>query len=279
MKAQINYITKKTDVNQQLSGNFGLDEKKVHKRPIMMELYDVASNTLPVHGHQYMNLSTAAQSFREVVTTGGGEAAIKRCRKVVERLIARPLGFTSAVIVNAVYRDTDASQNQTIAIPHIDFYKGVDTTGRWFTVLTNLPSILRLGELVNVWVSLEETGITDNNLAFLDIQTLAPEDIVGIKTTSPSGAPFTSGALLHSVSHRWYTKPRLGLGEGYVFYSRKTPHTAYRLATPKRRRSIEFRVILSQTMILPLLRSLRSLVVADDQEEQDQYLLTSLLSL
>lgn len=217
MKAPINYVTKETDVNQQLSGKFGLDEKKVHKQPVVMDLYDISSNRLTIHGHQTINLSAAAQSFREVVATGGGEAAIKRCRSVVERLIANPLGFTSAVIVNAVYRDTGASEGQSIAIPHIDFYKGVDTTGRWTSVVANLPSILRLGELVNVWVSLEETGITDNNLAFLDVQTLSPGDVVGIKTKSPTGVPFTSGALLHSDNHRWYTRPQLKLGEGYVF--------------------------------------------------------------
>jgi len=146
-----------------------------------------------------------------------------------------------------VYRDTAEGEGQTISIPHIDFYRGRDSQGLWGVIdVSRLIGV----ELLNVWFSLEESGITDNNLAVLDTRTLSSSDIFSLTTTTKKGLRFKSGAIRYNPHHSWYSKQGLRLGQGYAFLSRKTPHTAYRLSPEKRRRSIEFRVIVSKSRLL-----------------------------
>ncbi len=172
------------------------------------------------------------------------------------------LKFDTAVPVDAVFRDTEAGNNnrfKAISLAHIDFRGAPDDIIKQFPTWQG-PIKERLGpekaehllknangqtvEIINLWVPIQE-GSPTNTLTLADTNTLDKKDIAYYTAVRNNGQQFPSVGMKHSDSQNWYYSSGMQLGDGYVFLSRQTPHGAIDLPDGKKaRKSIEFRILL-----------------------------------
>jgi len=195
----------------------------------------------------YSEISALATQF----ITGWGE------KNNIEFSAVIPLGFN--------YRDQDIrnpNDMKPFLITHVDFEKSSIAQTLMSVEKTWKPQFeavlgekshqeylsLPITQIVNLWMPLNKRP-TKNGLAMMDTSSIGSEKSLRPFTSVPANgsAPFKSLSLRHDKKQVWIAQKSMTLGNGVIFNSFKTPHSAVELAEDlgvqydKYRKSVEGR--------------------------------------
>jgi len=109
-------------------------------------------------------------------------------------------------------------------------------------------------DLLNIWIAIDgdEGKISNLNLALLDMTTIKPDNYAYASSISYADrSKVTKGGVrevlfTEDIRNAWHSSYPLRIGQGYIFYTDKTPHTAwvdYNKQHLLGRKSLELRVL------------------------------------
>nr|NGX45337.1 hypothetical protein [Chlamydiota bacterium] len=108
---------------------------------------------------------------------------------------------------------------------------------------------LAVAKMLNIWMPLDQP-LKSEPLAIMDLQSLRNSDVHPYMAARANGKQFPSQGVLHHDSQQWIVKKDMTFGEGIIFDSCRTPHTAVTLPEQdiEPRHSVECRILfLSKT--------------------------------
>lgn len=187
------------------------------------------------------NISNHAKAVEHAMTEWGKKQKIQ---------------FSQAVWIDTVYRNTAGGKFGAVHFVHCDFPANDSAStlrghGDWKDrvvkklgpMTTEEYEKLNISKIVNVWMPLNKK-VEAEPLAMMDVESLKDPsaDLRVYEDERVNG-----GGLYHSVGvvpkpeQRWYIRDNMKLGEGVIFDSCSTPHTAVSLPDQgdKTRRSLE----------------------------------------
>lgn len=167
--------------------------------------------------------------------------------------------FSQVVWIDTVYRNTAEGKFGSVHFVHVDFPE-VDHSqtlkghSNWKDRVeevvgqlnTEQYERLKISKIINIWLPLDKQ-LEAEPLAVLDVRSIKKESQLRTYYDEriTTGDKYQSVGVFPDEYHQWYIKNKMKLGEGIIFDSCQTPHSAVSLPDQqnKRRTSLECRVI------------------------------------
>jgi len=221
------------------------------------------SYDLETNGFTFHEVSQPTKSALAVLALNPEEASHRAAvrseieKEMVAYAKGQDIAFQQAVCVDSVYRDTSSGPFGAVHLVHIDFPEE-DTQanlrghGEWKDkVVAKLGPMddktyegLAVTKMLNIWMPLDQP-LTSEPLAVMDLQSLRTSDVHPYTAARANGKQFPSQGVCHHDSQQWIVKKDMSLGEGIIFDSCRTPHTAVTLPEQgdEPRHSVECRIL------------------------------------